>query len=336
MALRAGRFRIAAAADLDPPTAQRHRKLGQELVVSSRYTDCMTARSDLPLTLLARLADAEQEPPGLDALAALDGRSKFHLQRSFKACVGETPSPFSRRVRLQRAAAELLTTSRSVLDVALDAGFDSQEGFTRAFRAAFGSPPARYRQESGRVGDAHRAVARSTAPCVRLYRRSHRFTTTRRGTMSYQIERKDLEETPFLHQRRRVTQAEISEALGEMFPAAFQYAMQHGLELAGPPTARYSDMSPGGMTLEAGMPLAATVQPEGDDLICSELAGGATAVTVHKGPYDTIHEAHTAMEKWFAEQGLAPGGPPVEMYVTDPGEVPDPAEWLTEIRWPIG
>ena len=154
--------------------------------------------------------------------------------------------------------------------------------------------------------------------------------------MSYEIERKDFDEIPFLYSRRRVVQAELGEAMGEMFPAALQYAMQRGLEFALPPTARYVDMSPGGMTLEAGLPLTTAVEPEDDSLTCGVLAGGAAAVTVHKGPYDTISEAHVAMEKWFAEQGLEPGGPPIEIYVTDPGEVPDPAEWLTEIRWPIG
>ncbi|MEM1247527.1 MAG: helix-turn-helix domain-containing protein [Acidobacteriota bacterium] len=296
----------------------------------------MTARPELPLALLARLVDEDHGPPSLDELAALDGRSKFHLQRTFRESVGETPQQFSRRVRLQRAATELLATDRSVLDIALDAGFDSHEGFTRAFRSAFGSSPRLFRREAAGVSEAHRFVARSAAPCVGLYRRSKTSTSQPRDTMSYEIERKDFGEIPFLYQRRRVVQTELGEAMGEMFPTAFQYAMQRGLEFAGPPTARYLDMSPGGMTLEAGMPLTEAVEPESDDLICDVLVGGSAAVTVHKGPYDTLNEAHAAMEKWFSDQNLEPGGPPVEMYVTDPGDVPDPAEWLTEIRWPIG
>lgn len=296
----------------------------------------MTTRPELPLSLLARLANDEQGPPSLEDLAALDGRSKFHLQRLFRASVGETPAQFSRRVRLQRAAAELRAAERSVLDIALDMGFDSHEGFTRAFRSVFGVSPAAYRRAYGGAGDAHRDVAHAAAPCVGLYRRSTRTIPNPAPPMSYQIERKDLDEIPFLHQRRRVPQAELAAAMGEMLPAAFQYAMQHGLEFAGPPTSRYVDMNPGGITLEAGMPLTAAVEPESEDLICGVLVGGPSAVTVHKGPYDRLGEAHAAMEAWFAEQGLQPGGPPVEVYLTDPGEVPDPAEWLTEIRWPIG
>ena len=152
--------------------------------------------------------------------------------------------------------------------------------------------------------------------------------------MSYEIERKDLPEIPFIFQRRRITAAEIPDALAQMFGAVYQFATSRGLEFAGPPTARYPEMSPGGMTLEAGMPIAEAVEGDGE-VQCGVLQGGANAVTIHKGPYDDLHLAHEAMEKWIATEGATPGGPPCEMYVTDPGEVPDPAEWLTEVRWPL-
>ena len=63
------------------------------------------------------------EDVSLAALAGQAGLSAFHLHRVFSAAAGETPKQFTLRLRLARAAAMLLTTGDSVLDVALDCGF---------------------------------------------------------------------------------------------------------------------------------------------------------------------------------------------------------------------
>ena len=104
----------------------------------------MTRLEEL-LPLLAQLIEVDGEIKTLADLAAVDGRSLFHLQRIFSAEVGESPLQYSRRVRLQRAAASLLVTSKTVLEVALDAGFESHEGFSRAFRAMFSQSPKQFR-----------------------------------------------------------------------------------------------------------------------------------------------------------------------------------------------
>jgi transcriptional regulator GlxA family with amidase domain len=41
----------------------------------------------------------------------------------------------------------LLTTNRKVLQIACDVGYESEAAFNRAFKRAFGTPPARYRRE---------------------------------------------------------------------------------------------------------------------------------------------------------------------------------------------
>ncbi len=65
-------------------------------------------------TIAARLG----EDVSLKTLASQTGLSPFHLQRVFSTHVGETPKQLTLRLRLVRAAALLLTTSDSVLDVA--------------------------------------------------------------------------------------------------------------------------------------------------------------------------------------------------------------------------
>jgi hypothetical protein len=62
------------------------------------------------------------------------------------AVAGEPPAAFRRRVLLERAAYRLLTTERTILEVALEAGYGSHEAFTRAFARSFGSAPASWRR----------------------------------------------------------------------------------------------------------------------------------------------------------------------------------------------
>lgn len=84
-------------------------------------------------------------------LAGRIGMSRFHLARVVASTAGEPPAAFRRRILLERAAYRLATTGRTVLDVGVEAGYSSNEAFTRAFSRAFGSPPRRWRRSPGRI-----------------------------------------------------------------------------------------------------------------------------------------------------------------------------------------
>ncbi len=85
------------------------------------------------------------EPITLADVSRAAGVSHWHFLRMFKALTKETLKSYIRSRRLAEARVELLTSADSVLAIALRAGFESQASFTRAFRAAFGMPPAEYR-----------------------------------------------------------------------------------------------------------------------------------------------------------------------------------------------
>lgn len=74
------------------------------------------------------------------------GMSQWHFQRIFKALTNETLKTYVRSRRFAQALDALAHTEERVLEIALGAGFDSQEAFTRAFKKAFGVTPARYRK----------------------------------------------------------------------------------------------------------------------------------------------------------------------------------------------
>jgi AraC family transcriptional regulator len=95
--------------------------------------------------ILAHL-DEDHSVASLAAHAAL---SPFHFLRVFRALAHETPDAFVRRIRLQRAAWQLVMTGESVLQIALAARFDSPDGFTRAFRRLYGATPQVFRHVRG-------------------------------------------------------------------------------------------------------------------------------------------------------------------------------------------
>ncbi len=112
----------------------------------------MSTASDTFTAFVGVLAEAldEHEASG-DDLASRVHMSRFHFDRVIAATAGEPPTRFRRRILLERAAYQLVTTKRSVLDIAIDAGYGSQEAFTRAFTRAYGASPARWRRRPTRI-----------------------------------------------------------------------------------------------------------------------------------------------------------------------------------------
>ena len=104
-------------------------------------------RAEMLRLLERRLRAAEADAPPEDAAALAERAylSRFHFGREFRRVVGEAPGEMERRLRLERAAHALRATGQDVTGVAFDAGYGSLEGFSRAFRRAYGLAPSRYR-----------------------------------------------------------------------------------------------------------------------------------------------------------------------------------------------
>lgn len=74
------------------------------------------------------------------------GFSKYHFHRIFKAAIGRSISEYIRMRRLARASSMLLYTNDTIMDIALQHHFESQEAFTRAFKKYYQLPPGQYRK----------------------------------------------------------------------------------------------------------------------------------------------------------------------------------------------
>lgn len=153
--------------------------------------------------------------------------------------------------------------------------------------------------------------------------------------MTYDIVRTTLEAQPVLFCSGRASMAELATLLGQLLPKVFGYATESGATMVGPPFVRYTEFSENEIAIEAGMPVAPGAAGKGD-IELGELPAGPAASTIHTGPYDGLRDAHEAVEAWIRTQGTSPSGAPWEVYLTDPGEVPDPANWKTQVLWPVG
>lgn len=85
------------------------------------------------------------EPITLDDVASAAGVSRYHLVRAFTTLTGKPVMRYVRARRLSRAAAQLADGASDILMVALEAGYQSHEAFTRAFRDLFGTTPEEVR-----------------------------------------------------------------------------------------------------------------------------------------------------------------------------------------------
>jgi AraC-like DNA-binding protein len=92
------------------------------------------------------LADARYvEPLGVDDMARAAGLSRAHFSREFRRAFGESPHAYLLTRRLERAAALLRTTDRSVAHICHSIGLDSVGSFTTSFTRTYGMSPTEYR-----------------------------------------------------------------------------------------------------------------------------------------------------------------------------------------------
>ena len=106
-------------------------------------------RFDAPARHLLRakdLADARyREPIGVEDMAAAARLSRAHFSREFHRAFGEPPHRYLLTRRLERAAALLRFTDRTVADVCMSVGLRSVGSFTTSFGRRFGMTPTAYR-----------------------------------------------------------------------------------------------------------------------------------------------------------------------------------------------
>lgn len=89
------------------------------------------------------------EKLSLEYISKIAGYSKYHLHRMFLKEVGCTIHQYIQKRRLTEAARELVATEKTILEIALDCGYETQQSFTFAFTNYYNVSPLIYRK----IGD---------------------------------------------------------------------------------------------------------------------------------------------------------------------------------------
>ena len=97
------------------------------------------------LKVLTYIEDHIQDEMTVTELAQVACYSDFHFQRIFRFIVGESVHQYVRRLRLEKAMSKLRHSSQSITDIALDANFETQSAFAKAFKQCVGQSPRAYR-----------------------------------------------------------------------------------------------------------------------------------------------------------------------------------------------
>lgn len=246
----------------------------------------------------------------LEDLARAAHFSEFHFHRLFRAAVGETVAAHARRLRLERAAYRLVQGDDEVVRVALDAGFESHEGFSRAFKARFGVSPSVFREE-------RREVVGARAKEV--------------GVMDIEIRERAACRVAYV--RHEGAYGEVGTAWAALMKWCWTKMMfgkpsTFGLCFDDP------EVTPAErVRYEACMEIDQKAKVKGE-VRAKEFAGGRYAVAVHEGPFETIGETYAGLCAAVASGAAGRvrlGDPPsLEVYLTDPRKT-KPGELRTEV-----
>ena len=126
-------------------------------------------------------------------------------------------------------------------------------------------------------------------------------------------------------------------ATGQLFQKIAPYVYRSGSQMTGPPMLIIYDeeFKEKDVDVEVAFPVAKDVPSKGE-FKCKELLGyDQMATTIHKGSYETVGDAYSALMKWIEANGYQIIGPSREIYFTDPRSGTPPSEYVTEIQFPV-
>ncbi|MEM1032171.1 MAG: AraC family transcriptional regulator [Myxococcota bacterium] len=266
----------------------------------------------------------------LETLARVAAFSPFHFHRIFGAMMGETLQRFIQRVRLERAATNLMHhPRRPVLDIALDAGFGSAASFARAFRQAFGMSATEWRQR--KIGQRDR---KSGQPARKLGEAGAEATAYRRDMnatkLTYSVDVNQRPVTRIAYLRHVGPYAGDAALFGRLFGELANWAgprnqlrpERHFISI-------YHDnpevTAPEKLRLSVGVPVDDDVEVSGKvGAMTLEAGAYAEATFVLDGPDKYGAAWQVFMGEWLPQSGYEPtDGLPFERYLNDPTTDPE-------------
>ena len=185
--------------------------------------------------------------------------------------------------------------------------------------------------------EAHRLrLEQRTEQCRASLASLDRIIEQEKRAMEYQVRVRDAAAQPMVSVRGHSSTAEMPQFFQRAFVEIFTLLGELGIRAAGVPVTIYHDQEfrVEDVDMEVVVPVAEPAEDRGR-VHAGVLSGGPVAYTLHPGPYDEIGAAYRALADWALSHGHEMAGPPRECYLVSPNETPNPAEYRTEIVWPI-
>ena len=135
-------------------------------------------------------------------------------------------------------------------------------------------------------------------------------------------------------------QDETAAKMAVMFPKIMEFMEKNAIEMTGKPFSRYEkwDEAAGTTIFSTCIPVKEKIiTPAGSEVLCGYAEPQQYYKTTLKGDYANLYEAWTKATENLKAAGYeeVEGGAPFEVYVNDPQNYPNPAEWITEIYIPV-
>lgn len=252
----------------------------------------------------------------LNGLAEVAYLSPFHFHRIYRAVRGETVTATVRRLRLNRAASQLVQSAMSVEDISRQAGYKNVQSFTRVFSATYGMPPARYRTQGSHAQYQSNSLERSLAV--------------------YNITYQNLPDLEVVSIKHSGSYLQISQAFGQLgswlesrnliTPDSRMIALYYD-----DPAMVAEDQLRSRACFSISK--ACALEPPIERIT---IAGGRYAVLRHRGSYDALSAAYEWLfGTWLLQSGRElRDAPPFEEYLNTPLDTA-PSDLLTDIYLPL-
>jgi effector-binding domain-containing protein len=131
-----------------------------------------------------------------------------------------------------------------------------------------------------------------------------------------------------------VPRPQIREVMGPGIAEVLAAIAAQGQTPAGPWLTHHLRVDPEVFDFRICVPVAEAIRPVGR-VQAGELAAARVAQTVYLGPYEGLAEAWPEFRAWTATAGLTMREDIWERYVVGPESSDDPAQWCTELNWPL-
>jgi len=144
----------------------------------------------------------------------------------------------------------------------------------------------------------------------------------------------------YLYKTTNAKDSNISQKMGEQFGSIMAYTFKNGIQMAGMPLTIYNEMNQenGTVIMSNGIPVNQKIEVANDsDISCGFMPKMRVLKTTLKGNYAYLSDAWNVALKYIADNNhlIQSQEKPFEIYTNDPGDFPNPADWITEIYIPL-